>query len=261
MLRSTILNRARFYSTKIPFDPKPFPFHRFEPCCPDMEAKASPNGYVPCKSHPIPNALGKKIDFQEPMTGRPEGLRHIVGCVGYDAPEWTKAHCDSIPGIMQSLDKTQQQWLETNTPDGNYGRQVMVTVAEREPTIQNKPDVMVFPEFKMIPSVDISHELIEKGSSLYHVMDKIWKNPRQPLSNTVEWQDVEADTVVFVCTHGRRDMRCGYLGPPIVDEFNKQAKEMGLKLEAWGTCHFGGKNYKLDHFIRHSNSCRAQVCW
>jgi hypothetical protein len=194
---------------------------------------------VPCKSHPIPNALGRKIDFQDPMI-RPEGLRHVVGCIGNNAPEWTKAHCESIPGIMQSLDKTKKKWLETNSPEGKYDKQVMVTVAEKPPR-NEKPDIMLFPEFKMIPSVDISNEIISPQSLLYPVMDAVWKNPNHALPDSSRWQDIEADTVIFVCTHGRRDLRCGYLGPPIVDEFNNQAKNLGLKLEAWGTCHFGGK--------------------
>lgn len=237
--KRTLQLGARRYSS-IPFDSKPFPFHRFEPCCPEADVKPAPNGYVPCKTHPIPDALGKKIELTEPMS-RPDSLRHLVGCVGYEADEWTRSHCNTVPGIMQSLEETNVKWLKTNTPDGKFNKQILVTVAEREPMDGKRPDVMLFPEFKMIPSIDISQGLISETSSLYPVIDSVWNNPNNALPEGIQWQDIEADTVVLVCTHGRRDLRCGYLGPPIVTEFNKQAKSMGIKLEAWGTCHFGGK--------------------
>lgn len=238
-----LLIRRRLYSTRIPFDTKPFPFSRFEPCCPDTTAKEAPNGYVPCQHHPIPNALGKKIELKESMTRPADGLRHIVGCVGYDAKEWTTSRCEWLPGIIQSIDRTKEDWLKSNTPLGNFDKQIITTIAEK-PADPKKPDILLFPEFKMMPAVDISNNLIDRTSPLYNALDSIWRNPNTPLPNNMQgWQDIKADTMVFVCTHARRDMRCGYLGPPLVEEFNKQAKLMGLegKLEAWGTSHFGGK--------------------
>jgi hypothetical protein len=249
MLKTTqLLNTAirtkpvgRFYSS-IPFDKKTFPFSRFEPCCPDVETKQAENGFIPCQSHPMPAVLGKKIELTEEMT-RPSSLRHILACIGPEALEWTRSKVESVQGIMQTLMNTENAWLKSHRPSlKDSDRLVLTTVAERPPSDKNGlPDIMLFPEFKLMPSVDPSAP-IEK-TPLYDILDTIWQNPNTPLKQADELQDIEADTVVLVCTHARRDMRCGRLGPLIVDEFHRIIKEKGLtkKVEVWGTSHFGGK--------------------
>lgn len=236
MLKSLLQKTPlRLYST-IPFDKKPFPFSRFEPCCPDVSSKASENGFVPCQVHPMPAVLGQKIDLESDMIQR-EGVRHIVPCVGYDALEWTRAKVESIPGIIQTIMQTENSWLKTHRPSA----EAMVLYTVSETPIHNKPDIMLFPEFKVIPSVDPL--AIDTGSTLYSVLSHVWQNPTLPLPPMDGLKELEADTVVLVCTHARRDMRCGKLGPLIVDEFNRVIEEKGLtgKVKVWGTSHFGGK--------------------
>lgn len=234
---------SRFYSThQIPFDKKPFPFSRFQACCPDAEAEQAENGFVPCKSHPFPPVLGKKIDMTDPMT-RPTSIRHLVGCIGSDAMEWTRAKVEAVPGIMQSIMTTENQWLKENRPQVPGDKIVLATVSER-PAVSNKPDVMLFPEFKVFQGVSSTNGVIDHDSSFYHALESIWQNPYNPLPPREDWQDIKADTVVLVCTHARRDLRCGKLGPLIVDEFNRVIEEKGLqdRVEVWGTSHFGGKS-------------------
>ncbi|CAO3630535.1 unnamed protein product [Mucor fragilis] len=234
---------SRLYSTRqIPFDPEPFPFSRFEACCPDADAKQADNGFVPCKSHPFPAVLGKKIDMTDPMA-RPAGIRHIVGCVGADAIEWTRAKVEAVPGIMQSIMTTENQWLKGNRPHVPSEKSVLATVAER-PAASSKPDVMLFPEFKVFQGVSSTNGVIDQGSAFYQALASIWQNPYSPLPPLHEgWQDIKADTVILVCTHARRDLRCGKLGPLIVDEFERVIQQEGLqdRVEVWGTSHFGGK--------------------
>lgn len=236
MLKSFLL-KTRFYST-IPFDKKPFPFSRFEPCCPDVNTKSAENGFIPCQTHHMPAVLGKKIELNEVMT-RPSALRHIMPCIGHDALEWTRAKVESVPGIMQTIMNTKNHWLKTHRPSIK-DEMVMYTVSDM-PSINDKPDIMLFPEFKMIPAVDPLS--IDTSSILYSVLDHIWQNPTLPLPNVNELQDIEANTIVLVCTHARRDLRCGTLGPLIVDEFNRVIQEKGLsgKVKVWGSSHFGGK--------------------
>ncbi|KAI8084355.1 Sucrase/ferredoxin-like-domain-containing protein [Gilbertella persicaria] len=243
IILSTIKRQSiRFYSTKIPFDTKPFPFSRFEPCCPATSHKAD-NGFVPCKQHPIPPVLGKKIDMTEPMTAA-SSLRHIVGCVG-DGLEWTRSKVESVPGgIVQILMNAENDWLRHNRPLHTENA-LLTTVTDRPMEDHSLPDVLLFPEFKMIPHVETRHGVLPTDSTLYRVMDSIWRDPSQPLDTIQDWQDIQADTVVFVCTHGRRDLRCGRIGPLIIDEFNRIIQQKGLqdKVQVWGTSHFGGHKF------------------
>ncbi|KAI7907842.1 Sucrase/ferredoxin-like-domain-containing protein [Cokeromyces recurvatus] len=241
---------TRFYHS-VPFDPKPFPFSRFEPCCPSNEA-AAPNGYVPCRNHPIPDVLGKKIDMSEDMTRPSSTLRHLVACVGPDALEWTRSKVEAVPGgILHTIQNTENQWLRAHTPtkqEKEEGRLVLTTVTEKPSHSPNQTDILLFPEFKIITTTTTQKDTLESNSNLYQVLSSIWQNPHNPLSS-VDWQDMEADTVVLVCTHARRDLRCGKIGPLIIEEFNRVIKEKGLqgKVEVWGTSHFGGITMEYIH--------------
>lgn len=247
LLKSTNLNRL-YTTSRIPFDKKPFGFSRFEPCCPDANVKQAENGFIPCQQHPIPEVLGKKVDMIDDMT-RPSSLRHLVGSVGYDALEWTRSKVEAVPGgIMQTMMTAENQWLKNHRPSvGAEYKQILSTVSERPPTDGHRPDILLFPEFKLIPSVETVNGSLPENSILYKVLDTMWHNPRQSIDSQMErLKDIQADTVVLVCTHGRRDLRCGRLGPLIVDEFRRLIQEKGLqeKVEVWGTSHFGGKDYE-----------------
>ncbi|CAO3666852.1 unnamed protein product [Rhizopus stolonifer] len=237
MLRRAILHHRRLYST-VPFDNKPFRFTRFEPCCPDSANIAS-NGYVPCRTHPIPDVLGRKIEIEDPMTG-PNGSRHIVACIGPDALEWTRAKVEAHPGgIVQSINSYRNSWLRQNTTDQD-DRAILTTVADRPASSAQTTDMIVFPEFKIYKNIRPDHL-----DNLHPVFDTIWKDASANLPIETKNQDITADAVILVCTHGRRDLRCGRIGPLIVEEFERVIQEKGLskKVEVWGTSHFGGHKF------------------
>ncbi|KAI8881913.1 hypothetical protein K501DRAFT_286146 [Backusella circina FSU 941] len=251
MLRS-LISSHRFYST-IPFDTKPFPFQRFEPCCPATDYKEAPNGFVPCKKHPLPNVLGKKIEFQAPMT-RPNSKRHVMACVGPDAIEWTRAKVESIPGLIQSFVKTRLDFLklDTNEPD----KVVMTTISDR-PSEANSPDVIFFPDFKIIRSVDTT---LSKGTDIRKTMEQVWTDPSLPIPADVKTAELEKEAVILVCTHERRDMRCGRIGPLVIEEFKRVLKEKSLddKVEVWGVSHFGGHTF-AGNVIIHQRQLGGQL--
>ncbi|KAG1049733.1 hypothetical protein G6F43_007957 [Rhizopus delemar] len=237
MLRRIVLCHKRFYST-IPFDDKPSKFKRFEPCCPDINVKAASNGYVPCQAHPIPDVLGRKIDMEGAMS-KSKGLRHLMACIGPNALEWTRAKVEAHPGgIIHSIDSFRNKWLKENSTHGHDDRAILTNVTDRPASSADSIDMIVFPEFKIYKNIYPNHL-----DGFHPVLDAVWKNPRDSLPKEVESQDLTVDTIVVVCTHGRRDLRCGKIGPLIVEEFERVISEKGLskKVEVWGTSHFGGK--------------------
>ncbi|KAI9473973.1 MAG: Sucrase/ferredoxin-like-domain-containing protein [Benjaminiella poitrasii] len=261
LLLPTIARRAttsvicrRFYHNSIPFDTKPFPFTRFEPCCPSTTDATAPNGYIPCQNHPIPNVLGKKIDMTDDMTRAPT-LRHLVACIGPDALEWSRSKVEAVDGILQTMQNAENIWLKTHTPTQQEDQLVLTTAAEKPSSSEaHKTDILLFPEFKKITTAPNTID-----PNLYQVLSSIWQDPHKSLPN-VEWQDIEADTVILVCTHARRDLRCGKIGPLIVDEFNRVIEQRSLqgKVEVWGTSHFGGHKW-AGNLIIHQRGLGGQL--
>jgi len=49
---------------------------------------------------------------------------------------------------------------------------------------------------------------------------------------------------VFVCSHGRRDMRCGVIGPALIDAFERELRPRdGAKVAIRPCTHVGGHKY------------------
>jgi hypothetical protein len=95
---------SRRYSS-IPFDERPFPFSRFEPCCPEVAVKTAANGFRPCKAHPFPEVIGRKVDFETDMTRLQGTNSHMVVCVGEEGPEWHRAKVEQVKlGMVEAIE-------------------------------------------------------------------------------------------------------------------------------------------------------------
>lgn len=239
-------------SNIIPFDTQPFPFDRFAPCCPATDVAPSTNGFVPCQKHPMPNVLGRKIDMTDKMTGRANTERHVVMCVGQDGREWERAKVEAVvDGSVYATNQLHSQYLRNNRHETSViDKDFLLTVCDRPPTTTTTCDVMVFPEFVLYPQV-VPAQLAD--SPVAHVFEALWKDPSNPYLPAVPDQTAiknergqEVDAVVLVCTHERRDMRCGKIGPLIVDAFKKSLDERlgdNNKVLVYGTSHFGGHKF------------------
>ncbi|KAI8137297.1 Sucrase/ferredoxin-like-domain-containing protein [Fennellomyces sp. T-0311] len=242
--------RLRYKSTNIPFDSKPFPFHRFEPCCPEGEKFG--NGYVACSKHPMPKVIGKKIDMHNELKPTLSG-RHLVACVGEEAPDWMRAKVETVRGgMVYALNSAQGIWMKHTDRSKivHDGGNLMTTICER-PSSAEWPtsDLLLFPEFRRYPAIHPDKLL---GSPIEKVLDALWKNPTASNLPSIPHEETleDIDTVVMVCTHTMRDKRCGILGPLLVQEFRKVLSEQGLltgqengRVEVWGVSHFGGHKF------------------
>ncbi|KAH8556363.1 Sucrase/ferredoxin-like-domain-containing protein [Umbelopsis sp. PMI_123] len=257
--------------SSIPFDTKPFPFRRFEPCCPDA-ASAAENGFLPCKEHPFPNVIGKKIDFETDMVRLPTTNRHMVVCVGEDGPEWHKAKVEKVKlGMVQAVDNIKHQETRahqhhdrTQLPPGSN---TLLTICDRERIKDSKlnqpwpvSDVLLFPAFHVAKAVDPFKPEFSK------ILDAIWTTENEDIDKIKEYVQVEnlansTQAVVLICTHRMPYARCGVLGPILVEEFKRclkkkslygeEAKKLGKHVDVYGTSHFGGHKF-AGNLIIHS---------
>lgn len=252
--RGVRLSSSSTANIKIPFDDQPFPFSRFEPCCPDSEAKQYENGYVPCKQHPMPNVIGSKVEFLDQLPTRAPNTRHLVVCVGPEGSEWSRSKVETVKGgLVLEMESAKNDWLRhhrstasSSTKEQQQQQQtdMLVTVCDKSPVNSSTADVLMFPDFRKFTSIDPSHL---KDSSFMNVLQTLWKDSATPdLPEGSQSMD-DVDTVILVCTHTMRDKRCGVLGPLIVQEFERVLKEKGLdnKVQVYGASHFGGKKTKF----------------
>jgi hypothetical protein len=58
-------------------------------------------------------------------------------------------------------------------------------------------------------------------------------------------QDAMTGSYIFVCAHGKRDVRCGVCGPMLIDKLNEEIQLKGLKnqISVMACSHIGGHKY------------------
>ncbi|KAJ3103066.1 hypothetical protein HDU97_010422 [Phlyctochytrium planicorne] len=95
-----------------------------------------------------------------------------------------------------------------------------------------------FPSFLAFPGVNVDSlpTLIQDIMDGRDDSDKaVWKNGVK----------LKGKTLVLVCTHKRRDKRCGVAGPLLIEEIKREVTEKGLDNEVfcYGVSHFGGHKF------------------
>ncbi|KAJ3159076.1 hypothetical protein HDU86_001975 [Geranomyces michiganensis] len=230
--------------------PDSVPFTDTDPCaaCAD-----------PCTDHPqLPAYLAKKIE-PGPLVGtagKPY-KRHIMVLEG-SGRSWPERleSTDGSNGITPIIGELAAQVGE------RVGYRTIVTAAETfgddtakvaaPPSKDDKTtpthahaQVMLFPDLLRIPDVtaqtaaELVPALLEHGTV------------PQAFAPTA----MRGKAWIFVCTHKKRDKRCGVAGPMLVDEFRKAVVEMGLEgeVEVFGCSHFGGHKFAGNIIIYHRN--------
>lgn len=258
---------TRRYSS-IPFDERPFPFSRFEPCCPEAAEKTAANGFRPCKVHPFPEVIGRKVDFEADMTKLKGTNSHMVVCVGENGPEWHKAKVEKVRlGMVEAIEdaKKEAQAFSSRESHMPAGSNTLLTICDRERIQDNElnvpwpaSDILLFPSFQVAKAVDPSNPQFKS------LLQSAWSSEEQNLKSVqpyIKVEDLKSTTqaVVLVCTHRMRDARCGVLGPLLIEELKRSLKEKGLHgeeakksgkhVDVFGTSHFGGKPDSSDRLF------------
>jgi hypothetical protein len=166
---------------------------------------------VPVKAEPLPGTV--KLYH-----------RHLFVCTG--PVDWAE-RIETGGGFLQTLAKA------IAPRAAEMPLQVKLTACD-DPGSQSGYDLLVFPDnvrYRGVREADIP-VFVEEHLVRNQAPDAL---AHEPLSAQY----------VFVCTHGRRDLRCGQCGPPLVAEFRSvlKARHLGDKVIVRGASHVGGHKY------------------
>eukprot|EP00842_Homolaphlyctis_polyrhiza_P005704 jgi/Hompol1/6134/HPOL_004839-RA len=215
---------------------------------------------TPCSAghEQLPEYLAKKIDGDVELDRTLKAYsQHLLVRVGSgtrwsekleDAPDSFVARLDAalaerkLP--FRSLLTAFERPLSAN-PAGQDAAASDAAVPESSTTAQ----VVLFPQQIVFDSVDINKHLpllldYISASSL----QTSWPLSAVPqdLAAGAQARLWDHKATIFVCTHKRRDKRCGVAGPMIVSEFDSAIKKHGLApsdVGLYGTSHIGGHKF------------------
>ncbi|KAI9351250.1 Sucraseferredoxin-like protein, partial [Obelidium mucronatum] len=192
-----------------------------------------------------PAALAKTIDQCEDLLGSMKPYkRHLMFCAG-NGVDW--------PGRLEeelSSDSFMAKLGEAVQSGGKAAGRTIVSAIDRNPEGHSEDservecviatECFLFPDYKGLRGVTATEAAgvvsfwVSKGSV-----------PERIESSTAEVVDLEMDAYIFVCTHKKRDKRCGVTGPILVEEFNSAIQDLGLsgKVACIGISHIGGHKF------------------
>jgi len=198
----------------------------------------------PCNSHAnYPSYL--KIDLKSPLeyTVKPY-IKHVLISTGKG--DWQtniEDESDSLAANLQKVIKNvklnekkmnnclhQQQHEEHENTDHT---RIIITNSSRkntdnDPSFSKGNDVLLFPENILIKNVTTKQATDFYNKFLLPENDDIYLGGDDP---DFSIEKMPYKTVIVICSHRRRDKRCGITGPLLKDEFNKILKEKGLDPE------------------------------
>lgn len=188
----------------------------------------------PCAHH---TALG----FEPrggPLVGtvKPFGMHVVISSEKSDWPARIETESGSAAWHLQH---------NLNALEKALGKSVLVTYSELAPDQFGTLELLIFPDALRIsaPGIDALPSAVAYLIGLRKASAGQTQAP-VPVPDGITVVPL-TKAYVFVCTHRRRNERCGMAGPPIIDAFRESLERRGIddKVVVAGSSHFGGHKY------------------
>ncbi|KAI7875911.1 hypothetical protein K492DRAFT_210694 [Lichtheimia hyalospora FSU 10163] len=203
--------------------------------CVVSDCMACPN---PCDDHrPYPHM---ELDTESPLLGsmKPYG-RHIMISTG--KTDWT-SHIEDDKGTLAAElsvivnDQFKQDWRNfiTNT-----------SMFTQYSTIPNAHDVIILPDNIMVTDVTA-----DRAQAFYDefLNQPLPASPNEPLkvSDSMKVQKNPYASMILICSHKKRDRRCGVVAPILAAEFDNVLREKDISeddVAIFMVSHVGGHKF------------------
>ncbi|RIB06716.1 Sucrase/ferredoxin-like-domain-containing protein [Gigaspora rosea] len=236
----------------------------------------------PCPTHPsYPSNL--KFDLTSPLkdTIQPY-IRHVIISTGKS--DWEKIIELNQGSLASELSKCQSEIMNNNNNNDSLTKErdskkkenfkfkkdrIMITNCSRSNTqfslFNWGNDVLIFPDNLLIRNVSVKHAKEFYNQFLLNQQNKSIEIKESDTRNyniiKFEKDEIPYKAVILICSHKRRDIRCGVAGPLLKNEFEKVLKDMKLDLKSNGnngvavylSSHVGGHHFAGNVIIYRNN--------
>jgi (2Fe-2S) ferredoxin len=188
----------------------------------------------PCDVHEfVPAAMEKKLDFELPLSGTVKKTSRVLFvCSGDRGDKWSKKVGKNVELNSPKLDQVCSVWLKALKQSGSPAIAYISSDEALDVHTQQEDefDVLVFPERVRFANVNLER--------FQQLLSNDISNVPNAVPETYEFH-------IFVCTHAKRDKRCGVLGTMVLhalqDEVEK--KELTKSISIQEMSHVGGHKF------------------
>ncbi|CAG8501463.1 1602_t:CDS:2 [Paraglomus occultum] len=229
----------------------------------------------PCYSCPDPCSLHAqyprflRIDRDSPLEGTVKPyIKHVAISTGKE--DWSK-HIEDAEGLASTISKltkgelnkskskktspdstnNNQSDQQARSPDSKRKPRIIITNCSRKSNsdiFSTTQDVMLFPEYVLIRNLSVkqANRFFQSYLSVNTQPAEVDENAESIISS----EKITNKAIIFICSHGRRDKRCGITAPLLRNEFEKVLKEKKLDVQSrsdgvavYMSSHVGGHKF------------------
>jgi len=228
----------------------------------------------PCNACPDPCSLHSqyprflRIDRDTPLEGTVKPyIKHVAISTGKE--DWSK-HIEDVEGLASVFSKLtkggsnkikSKKTLPDSSNNAASDQQARSPESKRKPRIvvtncsrksnsdifSTTHDVMLFPEYILIRNLSVkkANQFFQTYLSDNTQLTGMDENAE----SSIDSEKIANKAIIFICSHGRRDKRCGVTAPLLRDEFEKVLTEKKLDVQSrsdgvavYMSSHVGGEN-------------------
>ncbi|CAI7628656.1 unnamed protein product [Penicillium viridicatum] len=233
--------------------------------------RAGTNDYVFPKVHPKedgPECLNDctdctiqfpskvKIETSRPLYGEiKEFHAHVLVATGQS--DWKEKHVENMTGsLMEAFDEAKSDHGRIMVSASNLTSPEQSTTEE---TSSKATTVLILPSFTYVDSVTQTDvpDLISRY--IDHPTEQQNGNGTISPAKGMSARPCELDYVILLCSHGRRDARCGITAPLIKRELERHLRPLGLDRDADDSRAGGVGIYFVSHVGGHKFSANVLI--
>ncbi|CAI7629900.1 unnamed protein product [Penicillium crustosum] len=197
-----------------------------------------------------------KVETSGPLYGQiKEFHAHVLVATGQS--DWKEKHVENMTGsLMEAFDGAKS----------DHGR-MMVSASNLTPPEQPTTDensnkattVLILPSFTYIDSVTQTDVPYLISRYIDHPTEQQNENGTVSPTDGMSARPCELDYVILLCSHGRRDARCGITAPLIKRELERHLRPLGLDRDADDSRAGGVGIFFVSHVGGHKFSANVLV--
>jgi len=188
----------------------------------------------PCDSHSnYPSYL--KIDYESPLhnTVKPY-IKHVLISTGKG--DWETnienerdSFAASLHKVINNIKLKNNNGLQNEHENTDHSRVIITNSSRINDSSSTKGnDILIFPENILIKDVTIKQATDFYNRFLLPENVENYLDNNNYLADNFIIEKMPYKAIIVICSHKRRDKRCGITGPLLKDEFDKVLKEKGL---------------------------------
>lgn len=192
----------------------------------------------------IPEKIYDQVEWSTSMNGSVKPYQHHIFIQLGSSKVWPDKteKLEVVKEVSEIVDKA------------NFKGKALVTCIESYEDFESSNDIVNPVDLKIMVFPNAIEVLIDRDSIEEFINNVANNKPLEPIGTFIPRQ-IQGKCSVFICTHKKRDIRCGTIGPLLLEAFNRKIQDLNVfnDVNIYGASHYSGHKFAGNCIIYHRN--------